>query len=87
MTELDWQEPQRRCFGLMLASDDCLLATLLNANERPQQFALPLLHGLSGWRVLLDTAELHGDGVCVDPIPLSARSLVLLQAGCAQSSS
>ena len=35
MTPADWHDPQRRCFGLMLAGEGGVLAILLNADERP----------------------------------------------------
>ena len=57
MTPADWHDPHRRCFGLMLAGEGGLLAVLLNADERPQRFALPRHGGSAGWRILLDTAD------------------------------
>ena len=41
MTPADWHDPQRRCFGLLLAGEGGVLAILLNADERPQHFVLP----------------------------------------------
>ena len=50
MTPADWHDPQRRCFGLMLAGEGGVLAILLNADERLQHFALPRHGGSAGWR-------------------------------------
>ena len=87
ITAVDWQDQRRRCFGLLLAGEGGVLALLLNADERPQTFALPRQDGPAGWRVLFDTAGPRGADLAADPMLLAARSLVLLQSDEAQSSS
>ena len=87
MTPADWHDPQRRCFGLLLAGEGGVLAILLNADERLQHFALPRHICSTGWRVLLDTADPAMAGLATDAVPLAARSLVLLQTDEIQSSS
>ena len=80
MTPADWQEPRRRCFGLMLAGEDATLAVLLNADEWPHRFALPPCGGPAGWRILLDTADPTGAGAAASSASLADRSLMLLEA-------
>ncbi len=87
MTAADWHDPRRRCFGLMLAGEGGLLAILLNADQRPCRFVLPRHGGSAGWRTLLDTADPTAAGLAADPLPLAARSLVLLEVAEAQTTS
>ena len=87
MTPTDWHDPQRRCFGLLLAGEGGVLAILLNADERLQHFALPRHICSTGWRVLLDTADPATAGLATGAVLLAARSLVLLQTDEIQSSS
>jgi isoamylase len=94
MTVEDWQEPGRRCLGLLLAGtagpdldtagrplDDRTLLLLLNAAERPATFRLPEITGVAAWQVLLDTADPEGHRASLSTIvTIAERSLVLLAA-------
>ncbi|MGD9510189.1 MAG: glycogen debranching protein GlgX [Geminicoccaceae bacterium] len=77
MTDTDWQEPQRRCLGLVLAGAGPTLALLLNAGETGQEFVLPD----ASWELLFDTAEPERSGPVADPIRLAGRSVTLLRSG------
>ncbi len=76
MSERHWQDPNNRCFGLMLAGDAETLLLLANAQDQAARFLLPP----GGWERLLDTAAPDGIGSVVGKsMPLAAHSLVLLR--------
>ena len=86
MAPQDWQDPELRSLGLMLADDGAALLLLLNAAAGPCRFVLPGLAGLGGWRVLLDTVRPDDPpSPATESLSLSDRSLALLE--CQASSS
>jgi isoamylase len=70
MTQADWEDSQRRCFGALLGGDtgdrfislhgypelDDSFLVLVNGDETPAAFVLPEASGIARWRVLVDTA-------------------------------
>jgi glycogen operon protein len=92
MTDGEWHTPWYRCFGLHLGGDieeldadgerlrDDPMLIILNASERPVDFALPD----RSWSVVVDTsrpdvpedAETYAGG---ETYPVAARSLALLR--------
>jgi glycogen operon protein len=96
----EWHDPHLRCLGLVLAGDagpeptpeggpggDDTLLLLLNADTAPAGFRLPCPAGLTGWRLLLDTAEperadepLHAAGLRIELAPSSLRLLAGIAA-------
>jgi isoamylase len=80
MAPQDWQDPELRSLGLMLADDGAALLLLLNAAAGPCRFVLPGLAGVGGWRVLLDTVRPDDPpSPATESLSLSDRSLALLE--------
>ena len=79
MSEADWHEPGRRCFGLRLAASGRQLLLLFNAEARSHHFALPRAGDTRSWRVLVTTTDLQKVGAADDPVALAAHSLALLE--------
>ena len=103
MTEADWANPELRALGLQLAGDaieergahgersvDDTFVLLLNAQETPVSFVLPIDQDMLDWELVLCTdgplihspyPTLHGQ----EPYALPARSLALLRRRTASS--
>ena len=79
MSEADWHEPGRRCFGLRLAASGRQLLLLFNAEARPHHFALPRAGDTRSWQVLVTTTDPQKVGAADDPVALAAHSLALLE--------
>ncbi|NNM01838.1 MAG: glycogen debranching protein GlgX, partial [Gammaproteobacteria bacterium] len=90
MSEPDWQDPDRRCVGVLLAEplgephpwhegEDTVLV-ILNAGEAPLEFLLPDGELFAGWRCVLATAGQTPAGL-IKRLAVEASSTYVLTPG------
>jgi glycogen operon protein len=94
MEESDWQDPTRRCLGMLLdgrarptgirqlGGDISLLLIVHNGHE-PSSFSLPRVEGLGDWQVLLSTdvqVRNSSHHEAMSDFPLAPLSLSLFRA-------